>query len=230
MHIPWYRRFWSYIQDIPVEKVHSEYSGTLEVSLHRGEWKLSTYNAIYSFGRYYSSYKSAFRQLGLQAQPAETVLILGAGLGSIARLLQDFSHIRKITAVDIDPAIIRLARKYWPELPGVQTELIQADALQWLKDNRDKKFDLVLPDVFIDDKTPEKIQSEAFLSAARQVLKPDGILIYSRLNFIQQHELNNVLFEANFKKVFPNGFSLKAGYNKMFVNINTPESGRSTQQ
>jgi hypothetical protein len=39
------RRALSFFWEIPIEKISSDISGPLEISLHKGEWKLSTENA-----------------------------------------------------------------------------------------------------------------------------------------------------------------------------------------
>ena len=116
MKISRFQKLLSYFYEIPIEKLHSQYSGNLEVSFHRGEWKLSTDQAIYSFGKHYTSYKIAFNKLHIQDFNIKKVLILGVGLGSVVRLLDRQKSIESIVAVDIDPVIIELAKKYWPDV------------------------------------------------------------------------------------------------------------------
>ncbi len=219
MEPAWHLKVLSYFYDIPIEKIHSDYSGTLEVSLHRGEWKLSTFNAIYSFGKYYTSYKGAFNQLDIQQFPAKNILLLGVGLGSIVRLLQHHPTIQEITAVDIDPVIIGLAKKYWPDSQSKFRSIFFAqDAIQWLKDfSSQNKFDLILSDVFIDDSTPESMLTQQYLQLLKERLSTRGILIYSKLQYTEAHKAANLSFDKTFVQVFPSGFTLQAQYNKMYI-------------
>lgn len=219
MKADWYQKAFSYLYDIPIEKIHSEYSGTLEVSLHRGEWKLATFNAIYSFGKHYTSFSRAFKQLGVQQLPAHNILILGVGLGSVVRLLKNHPTIKEITAVDIDPVIIQLAQKYWPDTDGeFRTSFYAEDAIKWLKTHpEEKKYDLILSDIFIDDQTPENMLTNQFLNLLKDRLSAKGLLIYSKLQFTEEHKKANYLFDKTFSGVFPSGFTLHAQYNKMYI-------------
>ncbi|HZH67954.1 MAG TPA: fused MFS/spermidine synthase [Chitinophagales bacterium] len=215
----WYLVPLSYLFEIPIEKRHSAFSATVKVSLHRGEWKLSTFNAIYSFGKYYSSYKSAFRQIDIQRHTPTNTLILGVGLGSVVKLLLDHPTLKNITAVDIDPVIIELAKKYWPDTNSkFETVFHTEDAIEWLE-NRPfhKKYDLILSDIFIDDKTPKSMLTRNYLNLLKESLNPNGILLYSKINYTEQQQAANSQFEKTFKKVFPNGDALSADYNLMYI-------------
>ncbi|MCO5232644.1 MAG: methyltransferase domain-containing protein [Chitinophagales bacterium] len=212
-------KFLSYFYDIPIEKRHSEYSGTLEVSLNRGEWKLATYNAIYSYGKHYTSYEKVFKQLDILLFPAKNILILGTGIGSVVRLLENHPTIKEITAIDIDEEIIELAKKYWPDSSyKAKTKFITQDALQWLEQcPATEKYDLVISDIFIDDQTPTNMLSSNYLKLLKKVLSQNGILIYSKLHYSDKNKEDNLLFEKTFHQIFPLGYSVVAKYNKMYI-------------
>src|SRR4051812_4478184 len=95
----------SYFIDLNVEKKNSKLSGPVAVALSRGEYKLSTENAIYSYGKNYTSFAGAFHTLDVLHREIENVLILGFGLGSVVDLLEKNTSIQKITAVDADDVI-----------------------------------------------------------------------------------------------------------------------------
>ena len=215
----WYLKILSYLYEVPIEKRHSQINGTLEVSLHRGEWKLSTRNAVYSFGRFYTSYKSAFYQLDISNFQAQNLLLLGVVMGSIVQLLANHPTLREITAVDIDPVIMDLAKKYWPDNDNkFKTTFNTSDALDWLeKHDKNQKFDLVLADIFIDDITPERMLTTHFLALLKKVLAPKGMLIYSKINYTEVHQKINEKFDVIFQNEFPTGFTLKAKDNKIYV-------------
>jgi predicted membrane-bound spermidine synthase len=82
------------------------------VALSHGQYKLSTQNAIYSYGKKYTSFDKAFNAIDIQQQKVESVLVLGFGLGSVVDLLENHPSIKKIIAVDADEVIIDLAKKY----------------------------------------------------------------------------------------------------------------------
>lgn len=219
MKVSRFQKLLSYFYEIPIEKTQSKYSGNLEVSLHRGEWKLSTTHAIYSFGKHYTSYRIAFEKLNIEDFDIKNVLILGIGLGSVVRLLDNQKSIESIVAIDIDPIVIQLAKKYWPEISNkIKTTFYSEDALQWLKKNQKaQKFDLIISDIFIDIETPENVATQEYLSLLSPILNENGILIYSRLNYKDYNKEENQKFEKTFFNVFPSSFIIPAQYNKMYI-------------
>lgn len=207
----------SFFREIPVEHISSDFSGQLEVSLHKGEWKLSTENAVYSFGKRYTSYALAFRKLYSKIQSVESVLVLGCGIGSVARLLENHANLRHITAIDIDPAMITLAKKYWSELLLDKTIFICDDAEEWVRNTNEIQYDLIIADLFIDDVTPSVFESSSFLTALKKLFSNKGLLLFSRIHYSQAQQQKNKEFEKTFKSVFQNGYALPVGFNLMMV-------------
>jgi spermidine synthase len=213
----WWKSWLSYVWELPVEQRHSDISGQLEVTLQRGEWKLSTGNAIYSFGKHYTSYAIAFSQLEIESSPVHSVLVLGCGIGSVARLLESHPTLRHITALDIDPVMIQLAQKYWPDKLRDNTVFVVEDAEIWVREAVDFSFDLVIADIFIDDVTPSGFLKPDFLDSLKKLLHQDGLLLFSKINYTQEQQFANKDFEKTFLSVFPKGEVLKAGHNLMMV-------------
>lgn len=77
----------------------------------------------------------------------ENVLMVGLSTGSWARILADYSLIKKLTIVEINPKYLEIIEKY-PEIAEILTdskiEIIIDDGRRWLKRNPDKKFDLII--------------------------------------------------------------------------------------
>jgi 2-polyprenyl-3-methyl-5-hydroxy-6-metoxy-1,4-benzoquinol methylase len=187
------KKYLSYIFELPIEKKYSESSGTLEVTLHKGAYKLSTENAIYSWGKYYTSFGTAFRRLEIYHVDIPKVLILGYGLGSIADLLIQNKSVEEIIGVDSDPVIMDLAYRY-QQING--RELVCISAVDYIQ-TAIKKFDLICIDIFIDDKVPAVIMQEDFLEKVFQRLNTNGWLIFSQLT---QNILGNKLLALAFDK------------------------------
>jgi spermidine synthase len=217
LKIPFYKRLLSYVVEIPVEERYSDLSGSLELSIHQGEWKLSSPNAVYSFGLHYTSYRIAFDRLGIFNFPAKRVLILGAGIGSIARLLSGHSNIKQMVVVDIDPVVLQFAKEYWPYEKDVQVDFHADDAAQFAAQTTPGTFDLILSDVFVDDETPEQLVTSAYLQNLDKLLRPDGMLLFSKLDYKPSDRTANQAFSSVFQSIFPQGFTLKAAHNLMFV-------------
>ena len=99
--------------------------------------------------------------MDIQHKKIESVLVLGFGLGSVVDLLENHPTIKKITAVDADEVIIELAKKYLQSGLKNKVEYISEDAEKYIFQPK-QKFDLILFDVFIDDKTPVQFMQKDF--------------------------------------------------------------------
>lgn len=90
----------------------------------------------------------------------QRVLILGLGGGAVVRSLKILLPKIHITALEIDPTHIFIAKKYFGIKKDKSTHIIKADAIEWLKTYRGKKFDFILDDLFLEkDGFPDKAAS-----------------------------------------------------------------------
>lgn len=189
------------------------------VSLNRGRYQLCTANAIYSFEDLYDNFFEAFRIIDLDKYHIKNVLVLGLGLGSIPTMLEkNFEKKYHYTTVEIDESVIYLASKY--ALPKLESkiETICADAFAFVI-QCEEQFDLVCMDVFLDDIVPEAFEDKVFLEKLKQLIAPNGILLFNR---ISNHRLDatnaEVFYKEKFKPVFPQGSYLEIKGNWMLLN------------
>lgn len=116
----------------------------------------------------------------------ERALILGAGSGSdTATALAN--GVKSVTAVEIDPVIMKLGAKFHPDQPysDPRVRLVNADGRVFLR-NTNEKFDLIifaLPDSLTLTSSIVNLRLESFLftqdslAAAREALAPNGVLV-----------------------------------------------------
>ena len=213
----------SYFFDFPIEKRQSQFSREVAVSLSQGEYKLSTQNAIYSFGKNYTSFGMAFKAINIQQQNVENVLVLGFGLGSVVDLLENHPTIKKIIAVDADEVIIELAKKYLQSNLKNKVSYVCSDAEQFVAKDV-KQYDLILFDVFIEDLTPIQFMQPHFFSLLKKLIAPKGILLFSKIDDSRSSKIENAQFEKTFSSVFQEAFSIDANGNKIFAWVNTMPS------
>jgi len=213
---PFLKKILSHLFEIPVEKVSSEVSAELRVSLVRGKYCLSTRNAVYSFDDQYSSFKTAFEKLNIEKRDITNSLILGYGLGSIPLLLNKKHHLfPRFTAVELDGAVIRLAEKYG-YLPATAA-LMQGDAYAHVL-HSSQQFDLINADLYIDDTTPAQFEKTEFLLALKTLVAPNGLLLYSRFYYDTHHRKLTDDFRKNvFEKIFPGSYAIQTKGNLMLV-------------
>jgi spermidine synthase len=219
LSVPFFRKLLSYLFDIAVEKRKSKFSGSVTVSMHYGQYKLSTKNAVYSYGKNYTSFSTAFGALSIPNDAIKTVLVLGFGLGSVVDLLHGHASIKKITAVDADETIIGLAKKYLHSPLCKKIEYFCEDALQYLQ-TAEASYDLIAFDIFIDDKTPQQFLDAAVLQQLKNRLNANGTLLYSKIDVSRADQAENEIFEMRFSKIFPGSFSIDTDGNKVFAWIN----------
>lgn len=128
-------------------------------------------------------YHDALVHIPLSQHPdPENVLLLGAGDGMAARELLKYDSIRHITLVDLDPAVVNLARhdSRLTELnrnslnnPRVNT--ISSDAMVYLRDT-DSKYDVILADLPDPNNVSlARLYSREFYRLVRQHLNAGGI-------------------------------------------------------
>ncbi len=214
----------SFLMAQSVEKTGSPLNPVLEVSCLNGRLRLSTQNAIYSYEDFYTAFADSFRWLGIELYDIQQVLVLGYGLGSVPVILhKHYGMAPKITAVELDPAIIELAKKYYPELSrSVAFHAMDAEAFV-AEDSG--TYDLIVIDLFVDDVTPDKFNEPAFLQKVRELLSPKGLCLFNRIaKTTAQKELAERYYQDIFLQVFPDGQRLLLPGNHIL--IHTPAGSK----
>lgn len=217
MHIPAWKRWWSYISDVHLESVESEHSDVLHVYLSKGRLQLCTDKAIYSWADKYENFLEAFKLMDLPKHGSD-VLILGFGMGSIPWMLEhEWNKKYNYTGVELDEEVIYLASKY--TLPQLSSEIaiIQADAHYYtLQETR--QYDLVCMDIFVDDQIPDVFLSMDFLQGLKECIAPSGQLVFNHLaNSDESQAKAEQYFNEVFKPVFPNAKAHQILGNLMLV-------------
>ncbi|MEZ4961310.1 MAG: hypothetical protein R2830_15895 [Saprospiraceae bacterium] len=219
MKQPFWKQFLSYFTEIELESTSSDLNPDLMLSLKKGRYYLTTPNAIYSYGDLYDNFSRTFQRMDLGKRDIKDVLILGFGLGSIPFMLETiFKQKYRYTGVEADETIAIWASDL--VLRGLQSpiEMHIQDAAYFVE-TCDELFDLVIMDIFLDDKIPDGFQELEFVENLRHLTAPDGILLFNCLAFSEEDKTKAMSFyESTFKKVFPEGTYLDLGGNWMLIN------------
>ncbi len=219
MKQPLWKKWLSYISELHIESVSSEYNPHLYVSLREGRYQLCTANAIYSFEDLYDNFGEAFKKIDLEKLSIERVLILGFGLASVPLILEK-KHNKKYhyTGVEIDEEVLYLANKYVMDELSSSFDLVCTDAFLYAL-QCEKQFDLVIMDVFCDDLIPLHFENEDFLNRLQEMTKPDGLIMYNRLAFNEKDiEHSKKFYEEHFSQVFDKGTYIEVKGNWMLLN------------
>lgn len=141
---------------------------------------------------------------GLKNMHAKRILVFGIGGGAVLRHFPD-SH---ITAVDIDPEIIRIAKKYFGLGRQKNVIIVQSDARLF---RTIKKFDLVIVDLYTGNDVPNFVSQKEFLHRILGFVSPGGQLI---INYFSQ--TNQARNAANIVSLLP-GATAKPVLRNMFI-------------
>lgn len=125
----------------------------------------------------------------------ENCLILGLGGGTVAKLIRKYWPGAKITGVEIDPVMIELGVKYLG-LGDSKTKIIIGDAYTYPL--YAVRYDLVIVDLYVGDKFPQKFAEEKFLKK----LTKNKLVIFNRLYFGEKRK-EAVKFGNKLEKIFP---------------------------
>lgn len=185
------KKAFSYIWPL-TKKFPSKYSGALEVTWLNGKKVLDSQNANYSYGSL-----EKVLDIGLtycRAERSSAVLILGLGGGSILDLLRKkYNFFGKITAVEIDPAVIEIAVNQFGIGQHSPLEIICEDAFEFVK-HLPLKYGLVIIDIFIDVEVPFQFFTSEFIENISQLLEPGGeVLFNTGINQAHEAETDQIM-------------------------------------
>lgn len=110
----------------------------------------------------------------------EKVLVIGGGDGGIVRELVKYDTIAKIDVVEVDPLLIEVCRKFFPQmacsLNDPRVEIANEDGLRFVRSKSDE-YDLII----IDSPNPfgpgEGLFTKEFYGNCYNALHADGIMI-----------------------------------------------------
>jgi spermidine synthase len=162
-----------------------------------------------------STWKDTLRRVRNSNHKIRNVLILGLGGGTVANLIRKKWPEAKITGVDIDPIIVELGEKYLGlDRDGIEMKI--GDVLQIIKQFKNKRFDLIIVDLYNGDKFPAKFESSNFLSFARGGLANGGIVIFNRL-FYKEKKAEALEFGKKLQQSFSKVEYFYPHVNIMFI-------------
>ncbi len=216
--IPKWKKWLSHLFPLTLESSGSAYNPELSVLLDRGRLQLLSGNAIYSWDDLYHNFLLAFEDVNISERPVNDVLVLGLGLGSVPYMLEKvFGLPCAVTAVELDETVAELAMRYSLHRLQNPIDVVTADAGIFV-DVTEETFDLIVVDIFEDDKTPEAFEHPDFLERCQELLNPGGLLLYNRLyssgpNSVRTDRFYNEVFV----KTFPNARAVDTRGNWVLV-------------
>nr|WP_259368069.1 MULTISPECIES: fused MFS/spermidine synthase [unclassified Colwellia] len=150
--------------------------------------------------------KLLFSGLLLIEQP-KSILIVGLGGGTMSNVLQELYPTSKITNVEIDPAVVKVARQYFGFLENQAVSSVIQDGRIFIKRAliRKQQYDWIILDAFNGDYIPEHLLTQEFLQEAKDLLSPEGVLSANTFSVsdLYAHE------SATYKAVFGDFYNVR---------------------
>ena len=160
--------------------------------------------------------------------PPRSVLMLGLAGGTACRVLRHLLPDCKLTAIDIDPEIVALAREHM-DLDALGIEVHLADAYAWLEKNR-RSFDVVFDDIYLAGKSDvfrPRAWDPALMAHLRRAIAPGGLLAVNLVTgpgHRSMQSLTRKLVCGDFPRV--RSLTTAAGMNEVLVAGEAVATGR----
>ncbi len=143
--------------------------------------------------------KLLMASLLFNTQP-KRILIIGLGGGTMSNTLAQLYPQSQIDNIEIDPAVIKVAREYFGFFENDNVATYNQDGRIFIKRALLKKqsYDWIILDAFNGDYIPEHLMTKEFLQEAKSLLTDNGILSSNTfsLSDLYAHE------SATYKAVF----------------------------
>jgi spermidine synthase len=201
------KKILSYLIPLKVYQKNSSLSKTIEVTWANGELVLDSANTNYSYGSLQRILRIGLKNIGYEKIAAmNNVLILGVAGGSVIKTLVDEVHFKgRITGVEIDPEIIKVANKYFKLDEIQQLEMIIEDAFEFVLKTK-KKYDLIIIDIFQDTIMPSFLFETHFINRICSLLKSKGFVLFNTMILNESQNLRNQKYVSDF---YANQFKIK---------------------
>jgi len=206
----------SYTFGIELERFKSHISNELIVYYIKGKYHLNTIHANYSYGELHHAFKKVLKKIKINKYPVKKCLLLGFGCGSVVSILQEELKMKcKITAIENDPVVIEIGKKYFNTEQFSNLEVVIDDAYHFVK-KTNQHFDLIVFDIYIDNKIPFVFETEDFIKGLKNIMLPKGILVFNKDVHAEEMKISFEELKVTFKRYFPDYKTVKASAKSIF--------------
>lgn len=104
------------------------------------------------------------------------ILVVGLGGGTLPMFLRHYYPTAEIDAVDIDPEVVYVAKRYFDFREDNRMRAHIGDGRAFIERYR-YPYDMIFLDAFSSDSVPAHLTTQEFLQAVRRALKPSGVVV-----------------------------------------------------
>ena len=150
--------------------------------------------------------KLLFSGLLLIEEP-KNILIIGLGGGTMSNTLHQLYPQSVITNVEIDPAVVKVARQYFGFIENQNVLSVIQDGRIFIKRAiiKKQKYDWIILDAFNGDYIPEHLLTQEFIQETKRLLNEGGVLSANTFSVsdLYAHE------SATYKSVFGDFYNVR---------------------
>ena len=187
----------SYFAPEVVKTFKSNFNTKIQLVTFSGQLRLDMGDLTQSGQVIEKIWGRAFKKLLPLTFKPTSVLILGFGAGSVAKVINKKWPKAKITGIEIDPVVIKIAKEYFGADKIANLKIINQEAGQFVKKTKDK-FDLVLVDCYQGYKIPKIFEDISFL----KTLKIKGKVVLINRLFWEDHQPKTIKFLGSLNQAF----------------------------
>jgi spermidine synthase len=137
----------------------------------------------------------------------QRALIIGLGGGTLPNTLRKLYPALQIDVVEIDPAVVRVATKYFGFTPTASLRAAEMDGRVFVKRalRQTTRYDLIMLDAFDHEYIPEHMLTREFLTEVRGLLTEQGVLAANTFSSSRLYNYESITYQT----VFGDFFNLK---------------------
>ncbi|MGC4029599.1 MAG: fused MFS/spermidine synthase [Steroidobacteraceae bacterium] len=129
-----------------------------------------------------------------------SVLIIGLGGGTLPMALAEILPDAQIDVVEIDPAVTRVAKRYFGFRDGPKMKVIEVDGRVYVKRaiREGRHYDAILLDAFDHEYIPEHLLTREFLAEVKSLLTPTGVVVGNTFSSSRLYDHESTTYAAVF--------------------------------
>lgn len=160
--------------------------------------------------------------LYVKPQP-RSILIIGLGGGTLPTALAKMLPNAVIDTVEIDPAVVKVAKDYFGFEPGERLRVAELDGRVFVKRaiRQQRRYDLIMLDAFDHEYIPEHLLTQEFLREVKGLMAPGGVLAANTFSSSRLYDHESVTYAS----VFGTFFNLKRE-NRVILAVDGPLPAR----
>lgn len=189
------RKIFSYLFPITIYKAKSSLSKAIEITWANGQLVLDSENTNYSYGSLQRILRIGLKKIGFKTiKTMNNILILGVAGGSVIKTLnEEIQYKGKITGIEIDPEIVKIANTFFGLDKISNLKIYVEDAFGFVFQTKEK-YDLIIVDIFQDTKMPSFLFEKFFVERLCFLLEEKGYILFNTMILNEKDEFRNIKY------------------------------------